>query len=231
MDDGDTGVERGFDSGYYSPQPTTATRDQHQQQQQQQQQPSQLQGLSIAELAEAYFAPEKREWRCDKCQRSEAMANQSVLEPLPPYLMLHLKRFHADLKTGTTRKLRTRVVVDPYLSLGRHLERSGSSTSSGSKPEEAAADAAGATAAGGTDAVGDAAGDGEDDAGGAYRLRALVSHHGESSWSGHYTCVVRLGEEDKWASYDDRCVTLLDHDPTLTAAVQRGGYLLLYEKA
>ena len=64
---------------------------------------------------------------------------------------------------------------------------------------------------------------------GEYRLRALVSHHGDHCWSGHYTCVARIGETDRWVSYDDRCVSALEEDPTLTAQCQRGGYLLLYE--
>ena len=55
-------------------------------------------------------------------------------------------------------------------------------------------------------------------------------HHGGHCWSGHYTAVARLGESDRWVSYDDRAVSVLDHDPTLRPMVQRSGYLLLYEK-
>ena len=80
-------------------------------------------------------------------------------------------------------------------------------------------------AGGGAGAGGGAAAFGDE-----YRLRALVMHHGGQCWSGHYTAMARLGDGDTWASYDDRCVSVLDHDPTLQPMVQRSGYLLLYEK-
>ncbi|KOO31128.1 hypothetical protein Ctob_002284 [Chrysochromulina tobinii] len=80
-------------------------------------------------------------------------------------------------------------------------------------------------------------GDGDEDAGGAdstggamFRLRALVSHHGEHCWGGHYTCTARVGEGDQWACYDDSHVSLSCDNPTSTAAVLRGAYLLLYER-
>ena len=162
--------------------------------------------MRVAELAESYFAPEEREWRATAAARARRTPSRA-LAPLPPFLMLHLKRFYADPSSGATRKLRTPVAIDPYLSLGRHVEH------------HAARDTAGVGGVGGVDG---------DDA--TYRLRALVVHHGETSWAGHYTCAARLGDSDQWVTYDDKRVTLADGDPTRSSAVLRGGYLLLYER-
>ena len=36
------------------------------------------------------------------------------------------------------------------------------------------------------------------------KLDDFVSHHGAHCWSGHYTCVARLADTNRWVSYDDR---------------------------
>jgi hypothetical protein len=151
-----------------------------------------------------------------------------MLAPLPPNLMLHLKRFHSDPHTDIATKLTTRVRVDERLSLAPHLE-----APHGEQEVEGTTMQDGPGAA--DTESGD--GDGDEDAGGAdrtggamYRLRALVTHHGEHCWGGHYTCTARLGEGEQWACYDDSHVSLSCENPTSSAAVLRGAYLLLYER-
>lgn len=193
----------------------------------------------MSRLAEAYFEAESREWRCSACGSDAARATQRVQSPLPPYLVLHLKRFHSDASTGVTRKLRTPICMDQTISLAPYVEtpnEAAAEAEAQAKAQAKAEEKAGATAEGGDGDCGAAKykGEGNDDVvsdkgGGRYRLRALVSHHGAHCWSGHYTCVARLADTNRWVSYDDRCVSLLDGDPTLQLTAQRGGYLLLYE--
>ena len=165
-----------------------------------------------------------------------------MLGPLPPYIVLHLKRFHADVATGTTRKLRTPVRIDKVISLSAHLEAVSTGAEADAGKRQAAATESTRTVgdhdegALSIDADSDAKSAVLNEEGaepGTYRLRALVSHHGDNCWAGHYTCVARVGnslEDNRWVSYDDRTVSLLPEDPTLSPAVQRGGYLLLYER-
>lgn len=208
-------------------------------------------GLRLTELLSRFFEDEPREWRCDECGRAceAAMASQRLLSPLPPNLLLHMKRFHSDAATGATAKLRTRLQVDERLRLEPHLAADGdnesshgtnghtSSGASGVRQTDRDGDGQpGGAHGGGGDRAEEAASSCADAAvdeskGGYYRLRALVSHHGSQCWSGHYTCVARLGESMQWASYDDSHVSLIHGDPTHSSEVMRGAYLLLYERS
>jgi len=167
-------------------------------------------GLTVGSLTSRFFDDETREWRCERCGGDHARASQRLLAPLPPNLLLHLKRFHSDPRTGLTTKLTTRLALDERLCLSPHLEQSLEGVD--------------------TDAVAAGGGGGEGTEPGQYRLRALVSHHGEQCWSGHYTCSARVGEGEQWACYDDSHVSVLSDDPTCTPTAMRGAYLLLYER-
>jgi ubiquitin C-terminal hydrolase len=185
-------------------------------------------GLHVSTLASRFFVDELRERRCERCGHESALASQRLLAPLPPNLMLHLKRFHSDPRTGIATKLTTRVRVDERLSLAPHLE-----ATHGEQEVEGTGmpDGPGAVDTESGDGDGDEDAGGADSTGGAmFRLRALVSHHGEHCWGGHYTCTARVGEGDQWACYDDSHVSLSCDNPTSTAAVLRGAYLLLYER-
>ena len=186
-------------------------------------------GLRVSTLASRFFVDELRERRCERCGHESALASQRLLAPLPPNLMLHLKRFHSDPRTGIATKLTTRVLVDERLSLAPHLE-----ATHGEQEVEGTGMPDGPGAVGTSRVAEDTEsgdGDGDEDAAGAkFRLRALVSHHGEHCWGGHYTCTARVGEGDQWACYDDSHVSLSCNNPTNTAAVLRGAYLLLYER-
>ena len=94
----------------------------------------------------------------------------------------------------------------------------------------AAADAGAGAAADATASSSSAAAAAAGGEGVAYRLRALVAHHGESCAHGHYTCLARLADSEQWASYDDSDVQLLERDPIADNTVSRGAYLLLYER-
>ena len=114
----------------------------------------------MAQLADAYFQAESREWRCSECGGTAARATQRVLSPLPPSLVLHIKRFHSDASTGVTRKLRTPIRVDPTLRLSAHLEGAPEAAEVAAEGaaagEVAAGGAGGAAAAAGVGAAGGA---------------------------------------------------------------------------
>eukprot|EP00002_Diphylleia_rotans_P012582 TRINITY_DN2461_c0_g1_i10.p1 TRINITY_DN2461_c0_g1~~TRINITY_DN2461_c0_g1_i10.p1 ORF type:complete len:460 (-),score=88.20 TRINITY_DN2461_c0_g1_i10:288-1667(-) len=58
-----------------------------------------------------------------------------------------------------------------------------------------------------------------------YRLSSVISHHGSTIASGHYTCIVRRGRADDWIRFDDHNAT-----PTsVTDALKQPAYLLFYE--
>ena len=164
-------------------------------------------GLHVSTFVSRFFVDELRERRCEHCGHESALASQRLLAPLPPNLMLHLKRFRSELHTGIVTKLNTRVRVDERLSLAPHFEAThGEHEVEGTgMPDDGDEDAGGAGSTGGA----------------MFRLRALVSHHGEQNWEGHYTCMARVGEGDQWACYDDSHVSLACDNPTRTEAVLR----------
>ena len=191
--------------------------------------------LHVSMLASLYFGDELRERRCERCSHESALASQRLLAPLPPNLMLHLKRFHTDPHTGIATKLTTRVRVDERLSLAPLLEtRQHEQKVVGTAMPDGpgAVDTESGDGDGDQDPDGaDQDAEGADSTGGAtFRMCALVSHHGEHLGGGHYTCTARVGEIDQWACYDDSHVSLLCDNPTRTEAVLRGAYLLLYER-
>ena len=121
---------------------------------------------------------------------------------MPPNLVLHLKRFESDLRTGATRKLRSSIDIDPELSLMSQPDLSPDDPiphqpepQPEPQPEHTVEQCHPLAAQ-------------------TYRLRALVTHHGESCSSGHYTCVARLADSDQWVSYDDTHVELVQSDLT-----------------
>ena len=79
-------------------------------------------GLHVSTFVSRFFVDELRERRCEHCGHESALASQRLLAPLPPNLMLHLKRFRSELHTGIVTKLNTRVRVDERLSLAPHFE-------------------------------------------------------------------------------------------------------------
>ena len=190
-------------------------------------QPANSSSTPVSELARRFFDDETREWRCGQCGCDDATASQGLLSPLPPNLLLHLKRFHSDMNTGSTSKLHTLLHLDDRLDLTAHLDDGSNGRHGAATAESLHAESSGC-------GTGDRAAD--DDAPGRlgvhceYRLRALVTHHGDACWSGHYTCMARLGDGDEWVCYDDRQVTVLRTNPTAQSDVRRGAYLLLYER-
>ena len=131
------------------------------------------------------------------------------------------------MNTGSTSKLHTLLHLDDRLDLTAHLDDGSNGRHGAATAESLHAESSGC-------GTGDRAAD--DDAPGRlgvhceYRLRALVTHHGDACWSGHYTCMARLGDGDEWVCYDDRQVTVLRTNPTAQSDVRRGAYLLLYER-
>ncbi|XP_059484301.1 ubiquitin carboxyl-terminal hydrolase 37-like [Neocloeon triangulifer] len=61
-----------------------------------------------------------------------------------------------------------------------------------------------------------------------YKLKAVVSHYGDTPHSGHYKCDVFRSEKSKWYNYNDICV----EDKTTIEVLQGGEencYLLVYD--
>lgn len=59
-----------------------------------------------------------------------------------------------------------------------------------------------------------------------YRLRSVISHHGISPDSGHYTAYVRKG--DSYVCANDSVISQIDRETMLKAAKE--GYILIYDK-
>eukprot|EP00055_Hartaetosiga_balthica_P013230 m.67024 g.67024 ORF g.67024 m.67024 type:complete len:203 (-) comp8202_c3_seq2:120-728(-) len=52
---------------------------------------------------------------------------------------------------------------------------------------------------------------------GRYRLRAIISHLGQSAQTGHYVCHIKQGDE--WVIFNDRKVAISQHPPTSFAYI------------
>jgi ubiquitin carboxyl-terminal hydrolase 10 len=103
-------------------------------------------------------------------------AKQDFLDSLPPVLILHLKRFQYDEKTGATSKIWKKVGYPLELEIPKEVftRQKRGVYSHGGLPK--------------------------------YKLTAVVYHHGKNASGGHYTVDVRRQDGREWIRIDDTLV-------------------------
>lgn len=144
--------------------------------------------VSIAELAERYFTPERGLSR--RCEREsckgETCTSARSLKTLPRVLLVHLKRFTTEIvRDDVVRvgKIRTSVRVPGTLTLDAYVGVGGADEDHGDVREVARSPRA--------------------------RLRGVVSHLGSAVSSGHFIAHVRDDDVDhsQWSMFDDERVS------------------------
>ncbi|ROT41484.1 cysteine proteinase [Sodiomyces alkalinus F11] len=109
--------------------------------------------------------------------KQASVTKQTLIETLPPILILHLKRFHFDAEGGTT-KIWKRVgypleLEIPAQALSKQWHLHNANKGAG---------------------------------GPKYKLVAAVYHHGKHANGGHYTVDVRRQDEQEWIRLDDTVI-------------------------
>lgn len=106
-----------------------------------------------------------------------SVTKQTLIETLPPVLILHLKRFHFDAEGGTTKiwkKVGYPLELEiPAQALSKQWHLHNASRGAG---------------------------------GPKYKLMAVVYHHGKHANGGHYTVDVRRQDEQEWIRLDDTVI-------------------------
>ena len=169
---------------------------------------------SIQDGITKFFAPEKREVKCEKCFHSSAVQTMEITK-LPTALLLHLKRFIVDISPDYTsisyRKNRSSVsfeermplendgdgIFDDFLAPGVSIPK-----------------------------------------GSAYAIRSVVNHIGMSASCGHYTADAKRlynktndeteDEEERtreWTRFNDSYVSKIDSD----SISNETAYMIMYE--
>ncbi|GAX10113.1 hypothetical protein FisN_3Lh304 [Fistulifera solaris] len=164
---------------------------------------------SVDDGLRRFFAPEKREIKCEKCFCSSATQTSEIVR-LPRALLLHFKRFIVDVSEDyssvTYRKNRSPVLFEEQLSLHDHLSVLTEFMATDCVKPDVSAD--------------------------IYSIRSVVNHIGSSASCGHYTADShRWYEDDKerrWTRFNDSYVSLISSTEALENS--RGtAYMVMYE--
>jgi ubiquitin C-terminal hydrolase len=154
---------------------------------------------SVEDGLRRFFAPEKRELKCEKCFAESATQSMEIIH-LPKLLLLHFKRFLVDVShdysSVSYRKNRSSVAFDDTLTLDDH----------GVLSEFLAADCR---------------------AQGTYQIKSVVNHIGSSASCGHYTCDSHRSRQ-QWFRFNDAFVSRIQPQQALEGS-QRTAYMVLYE--
>lgn len=194
---------------------------------------------SVDDGLRRFFAPERRDIKCEKCF-GESATQTTEITRLPPVLLLHLKRFIVEVagsdyfySSVSYRKDQSSVTYDPCLDLDEVDTTSSSSAGGGVLGEFLAPDCTPPRS---------------ERARKSYHLRSVVNHVGLSASCGHYTAdahrrrvidstkegmgngVVAGASAGKrsWTRFNDSTVTSI----TATQALEdsrRTAYLVAYE--
>jgi ubiquitin C-terminal hydrolase len=165
-------------------------------------------GSSVEDGLRRFFAPEKRQCKCEKCF-GESATRTVVITQLPKCLLLHFKRFIVDVSPDYTsvsyRKNRATVSFEDTLSFQQDslLQEFVDSDSPAIASQQ------------------------------AYSLRSVIHHMGASASCGHYTadCKRRTTDDDdslEWYRFNDEMVQSITPMAAIDHA-QRTAYLVLYE--
>lgn len=164
---------------------------------------------SVEDGLRRFFAPERRECKCEKCF-AETATRTVVITDLPKCLLLHFKRFIVDYSSGymniSYRKNRSQVAFDDKLLLQE-------------------------------DAVlnefldCDCTPDASERLSMSYNLRGVINHIGASASCGHYTADCNrpnLDGEYEWYRFNDEIVQNIEPSVAMERS-QSTAYLVLYE--
>jgi ubiquitin C-terminal hydrolase len=160
-----------------------------------------LVGMSVDDGLRRFFAPERRELKCEKCFFETATQTMQITE-LPKALLLHFKRFLVDTSSDycvSYRKNRSVITLDAKLSV-QDLEEF-------MAPECRV------------------------DLSSSYQLSSIVNHIGSSTSCGHYTanCLRRyIDGSFEWTRFNDDIVTRISSQEALEES-QQTAYMVLYE--
>jgi ubiquitin C-terminal hydrolase len=166
---------------------------------------------SVEDGLRKFFAPEKREVKCEKCFHSSAVQTMEITK-LPTTLLLHLKRFIVDISPDYTsisyRKNRSSVLFEERMP----LENDGDCIFE----EFLAPDVC-------------------IPKGSAYVIRSVVNHIGMSASCGHYTADAKRlyktnddAEEEEtreWTRFNDSYVSKIDSN----SISNETAYMIMYE--
>jgi ubiquitin C-terminal hydrolase len=167
--------------------------------------------FSVEDCVRKFFAPEKREIKCEKCFHSSAMQTTEVTK-LPNALLFHLKRFIVDVSPDYTsisyRKNQSPISFEERIPLDDGGE--------GLFEEFLASDVVVPN-------------------GSSYAIRSVVNHIGASASCGHYTAdakreyVGEMGEEHReWTRFNDSYVTKISSSEAV-ADSSNTAYMIMYE--
>ena len=162
-----------------------------------------------------FFAPEKRELKCEKCFCPTATQTSEITK-LPRALLLHFKRFivevSQDYSSVSYRKDQSPVHFDSCLSLDENAGVIGEFLASDCSLPESNRSSVSTQP--------------------SYSIRSVVNHIGSSAGSGHYTADAhrRYGTDNKrqWTRFNDDFVSLVDCKE-VTKDSFATAYLVMYE--
>lgn len=159
---------------------------------------------SVEEGLRKFFAPERRELKCEKCFFETAMQTTEITR-LPSVILLHLKRFIVDVSPDYTavsyRKNQSAVSFDSKLGFEKD----------GVLHEFLAPDVALPR-------------------GDFYGIRSVVNHIGSSASCGHYTADANRwkGENREWIRFNDSFVSKVTEQDAVQDSRQTA-YMIMYE--
>jgi ubiquitin C-terminal hydrolase len=162
---------------------------------------------SVDEGLRRFFAPEKREIKCEKCFCSSATQTSEIIR-LPRALLLHFKRFIVDVSEDyssvTYRKNRSPVLFDEELSLHDHLSVLTEFTATDYVKPDLAVD--------------------------GYSIRSVVNHIGSSASCGHYTADSHrwYDKDRRWTRFNDSYVSSISSIEALENS-RETAYMVMYE--
>jgi len=172
---------------------------------------------SVEDGLRKFFAPEKRELKCEKCFCEFAMQTMEITR-LPRALMLHFKRFIVDVSPDYTsityRKNQSSVAYDKCLSIKEE---------NGVLGEFLAQDVSVPEIIDYNSYL--------DCMERYYSIRSVVNHIGSSAGCGHYTADANRTYSDgtrKWTRFNDASVSLINETNAIEDS-SRTVYMVMYE--
>eukprot|EP00545_Synedropsis_sp_CCMP1620_P000513 CAMPEP_0119005596 /NCGR_PEP_ID=MMETSP1176-20130426/1819_1 /TAXON_ID=265551 /ORGANISM="Synedropsis recta cf, Strain CCMP1620" /LENGTH=563 /DNA_ID=CAMNT_0006957427 /DNA_START=134 /DNA_END=1825 /DNA_ORIENTATION=+ len=166
-----------------------------------------------------FFAPERREIKCEKCF-CESATQSTEITKLPPALLFHFKRFIVDVSPDyssvTYRKNQSSVEFSERLSLDdAHsvLKEFMADDVTVPEPPTSALHFATTTTP-------------------SYQIRSIVNHIGSSASCGHYTADgnrLTTGGDRTWTRFNDSIVTSITPEEAMGKSTTKTAYMVLYE--
>jgi ubiquitin C-terminal hydrolase len=153
----------------------------------------------VEDALRRFFAPCKQELKCEKCFCDSATQTMEI-EELPPYLLLHFKRFIVDVSPDYSsisyRKDGSPVYFHDRLCFNTDDDYDATESSSSIGPE--------------------------------YRLISVVNHIGQSASCGHYTADAQR-TPGEWKRFNDSYVTSITEKQAIDQS-RHTAYMVLYRR-